>query len=328
MTRKRKRNLFLPKRVYQHGQRFRMRVYDEQRRPRWHYFKATDLDDLFPEYSRFLRKRQKIRMSDVFDRYEAQELPRKAPDTQISDRKALKALRAVFSPLRPQDIRPDQIVAYVDSRADSAPIRGNREADLLTHVLTKCRHWGILTENPAQKLRYRNPELPRTRYVTDRELWVAMRRAPPIVRYAMRLAAITGLRRRDVLSLQWEYFGPDGLTVTLSKSRRRGGIPKRMLYEWCPALEKLHARLLAISKSGKSGPVFYMTEKAFGRAWSRLQDAIAGDDIQRFQFKDLRAKFGTDVQLRGGDATKNLAHSNASTTQRHYTRLPVRIDLR
>ncbi len=241
MGRRRKSGMILPNGVYHHGRKFRMRIYvGNDKRPTWHVFKSTTEVEFFREWSRYLKRKQVVTMSDVFERYEAQELPKKADDTQRSDRTALNFLRLAFGNLPPEDVKPSQIVAYIDAREKHAAIRANREIDLLSHIFTKCRHWELVEHNPAQKLRYRNPEKPRERYVTDVQLWRALRIAPPLIRYAMYLAVLTGLRRRDILGLTWDNFGPDGLTVTLSKSKRANRSPKVLLFEWSPSLRRLY----------------------------------------------------------------------------------------
>lgn len=327
----------LPPGVYQHGARFRLRIYvGEDRRPGWHVFKAGSRDKIFKEWARYLKKKNALTMADLFERYLREETPKKAAATAPSDQAAMRMLAAVFGTMRPDAVKPYHVAQYIDGRASAAPVRGNREKALLSHVFTKARHWGILDINPCAGLQYRNPETPRTRYVTDEELRRALHLAPPLIRYSVMVCALTGLRRRDVLGLRWGDFGTDGLTITISKSRRRGAVPKRLLFVWTPALRKLHRRLWRMIPApfdelpenlvfaGADG-ASKIPDSTYGWHWARFQDSIAAAGIERFQFKDIRAKHGTDVAERGGDATRNLAHSSASTTQRHYQRRPVRI---
>lgn len=327
MGRRRKVDSLLPVGVYRHGKRFRLRIYvGTQKRPAWHNFKATSEAEMFKEHMRYLRKKEVVTMLDVIERYAGEEIPKKAAATQISDKKALAPLRLFFGHLRPQDISPAQIVAYIDTRGREAPIRANREAAVLSHMFTKCRHWGILQDNPAQKLRYRNPEMPRTRYVTDQELRRALRMAPPTVRYVMWLCNLTGLRRADLLGLQPQQFTDDGLVVTLSKSRRPGAVPKRLLFQWTLSLERLYRRVEQLRGGNSERESFFdISTPAFERCWTRFQKAWRAEGNEGFQMKDIRAKYGTDLAERGGDPTRNLAHSSRATTTRHYQRRPIKI---
>lgn len=330
MGRRRKSDELLPMGVYRHGKKWRLRTYTgANSKPGWHVFHASTIDGFWKEWLGYLGAHKTQAMHAIFDRYVSQELPKKAPDSRKSDLKALRPLRAAFGVLAPESITAAQIVAYVDRRALEAPVRANREVALLSHVFTKCRHWGIVEANPAQKLHYRNPEYPRTRYVTDRELWRSMRLATRVIRHAIRLAVLTGLRRRDLLSIKFSDFSESGLTVTLSKSRRRGVSPKRLQFTRAVPLEKLYARMLRAAgrTAGPDTPVIGATEQQYEHLWSAFQRRVVAAGIERYQMKDLRAKYGTDLAARGGDPSRNLAHSSAATTRRHYQRLPVRIDL-
>ena len=328
MGRKRKRDYLLPRGVYRHGQQFRLRIYvGEERRPAWHTFKAQTVEKLYREYSRYLRLRDLMTLGDVFDRYAAQMIPKKAKATQASDLAALRQLRPTFATMKPGGLRRQHVVAYLDNRGEVAPVRANRERALLSHVLTMATHWGILDQNPILGLQYRCPEPPRTRYVTDSELFKAYRLAPVLVRLVMRLVYITGLRRTDALGIRWGDIDDEGLAVTVSKSRRAGAAPKRLLFEWSPALESVTRRARAWRIAWEdSDPLFPISVDRFARLWTELQNTLERAGVERFGLKDLRAKHATDALARGLDATERLAHSSATTTRRHYTqRRPTRI---
>lgn len=325
--RKRLNNAMLPPGVYQHGRRFRLRVYiGQDKRAAWHTFKARSIGAFFSEWSKYLAKKDTLFLRDIFDRYYAEVSENKADASKISDFAAFCALRPVFGAMAPADVKPWHVASYIDERGKVAPIRANREKALLSHVFTKCLHWGLLEANPAKQLHHRNPEPPRTRYVTDSELRAAYKSAPAMIRYAMALAAYTGLRRRDLLAMRWEDYTPDGLLVELSKSRRAGSAPKRLLFQNNDRIAKLFGRIFR-ELSRPPGPVFDIAESSFAAAWTRFQARWVADGHVRFQLKDLRAKHATDTTERGGDATRHLGHSSAATTRRHYQRKPTPIDL-
>jgi len=344
--RKRRKDLLLPKGVYRHGGRYRIRVYvGKDRKPAWHVFKATTPGALFAEHGRFMGNDSRLTLDTVFTRYLKNETPKKADATQKSDTAAMKHLAAALGDMAPGKVKAHHVAAYIDQRGKTAPVRANRERALLGHVFTKCRHWGIIDQNPAAALYYRNPEYPRDRYVTDAELWRASRLASPLIRYVMWLVALTGLRRSDVLSLRWGDFSDEGLTVTLSKSKRRGGTKKTLQFSWSASLRKLYARMALHSKYNPEpgSPVFpaenqrygvryvsavsRINESTFDCQWAAFQRSVERAGIERFQLRDLRAKHATDTDAAGGDAQRHLAHSSSATTRRHYQRRPVKIDL-
>ncbi len=337
MGRKRKGDRELPPRVYRHGRSWRLRIYDGEGRAGWHNFKATDLDELFREYARYFRSKKVLTMGDLFDRYIAEEHPRKAPETARSNNAAFKKLRPFFGDINPASVQAFHVIRYLDERRDSAPTRGNREKSLLSHVFTKGRHWGLVDNNPCAGLAYRNPEAPRTRYVTDAEFRLALRLAPPWLRYFMHLAYRTGLRRRDLVAMRWDQWTADGLLVEISKARRKDAAPKRLLFQYDPAFLRLREKIRAHSVENSDqcfdlgierDASFRAADSTLDKAWGILQRKLGGAGVERFQLRDLRAKHATDIDAHGGDATEHLGHSSSSTTKRHYKRRPVTIKWR
>jgi hypothetical protein len=54
-----------------------------------------------------------------------------------------------------------------------------------------------------------------------------------------------------------------------------------------------------------------------------MGNAIEKKAIERFQFKDLRAKSSSDDDLQS--ATARLGHADTAITKKHYRRLPERV---
>lgn len=85
----------------------------------------------------------------IFDRYEREVTPQKAPRTQFDDRQRLKPLRAVFADLSIDALTPQVIRKYLDGR--SAKVRANREIALLSAIFNRAREWGYTDRpNPVQ----------------------------------------------------------------------------------------------------------------------------------------------------------------------------------
>ncbi|MDR0702332.1 MAG: hypothetical protein LBF61_08000 [Azoarcus sp.] len=105
--------------------------------------------------------------SAVFDRYEREITPKKAPRTQRDDAAILDMLRKVFGAMRLDDITPQHIAIYRDKRGEKAPVRANREISLLSNIFNIAREWGVTAkENPCRGVR-KNKEHPRDYYAED-----------------------------------------------------------------------------------------------------------------------------------------------------------------
>jgi len=261
-----------------------------------------------------------ITCADLWARYEQDELPRKSRASQVSNRQQWRQLAKVFAKVAIHTITPQHGFQYLDLRGKTSPVQANREIALFRHLFTKARHWGLCSDNPLLKLQYRNPEPPRTRYVTDSELQTAIERATPWLGALMWLGYLTGLRRGDLLRLTRFDCKEDGIHWVEHKTH------KRVVIAWTEELRALVDRALSASPDLRLFPI---TESAINNAWGRFQRALAADGHERFLMRDIRAKHASDMESLGGDATAQLGHSTRAVTSRHYLRKPrVMVPLR
>jgi integrase len=191
-------------------------------------------------------------MGDVFDRYLIEIIPTKAPRTQLDNTTELGNLRRSFGHFLPDEITAQDIYKYMDGRG--APVRANREIALLSHIFKKAIRWGVVKRNPCVKGEVeRNPEVPRNRYVTDRELDFFKQHASPMIRAYCDFKYLTGMRKGDILTLQKSALQDDGIRYMQRKGRRRNPRTgersgKERLVEWSPELREVVERILALRR--------------------------------------------------------------------------------
>lgn len=249
----------------------------------------------------------------LWERYEREELPRKAAASRVSNEQQIKRLLPVFGAMQAEDLRAQHAIRYLDIRGKQSPTQANREIALLRHMMTKAVHWGWVETNPLMRLQYRQPEKARDRYVTDQEMRVAMRLARPWLRYLIWIGYLTGLRRGDLLKITRFHCKDDGIEI------REGKTGKKAIIAWTPALRNVVRRAL---EAGSDVRLFPVTDSAVNNAWKRLGIAMEKAGYERFQMKDIRAKHATDLEEAGGDATAQLGHSQRAVTAKHYLRKP------
>jgi len=258
-------------------------------------------------------------MGAILDRYQRDIIPTKAISTQKSNLSEIVLLRGVFGHMQPEDIDPQDIYKYMDARP---LVRANREIALFSNVFTKAIRWGYCKENPCKQVE-RNKETPRDRYVTNSEFWAVFDLAEynPVLQVAMLLTAITGLRGTDLLQITFAQFTEQGLEVTPSKTKSRTG--KKLIFTWTDSLTDVHARAKNLKRKIKSIYVLCnrkgqpYTPSGFKAMWRRLMLKAKENGIEWFQFRDLRAKAGSDHE----DGSL-LGHSDPKTLERHYRRKP------
>lgn len=312
--RRRKTDKHLPARVYlRHGA-----YYLVDYNGRWIRLGAT-VSDMYAELGRLTTPPTVKTMADLLHRYRMEVLPAKAAKTQKDNARSLDRLTAVFGRMRPSEVRPVDIYAYRDKRSQKGKTAANRDLEVLKHAFTKGIEWGAVASNPAGDVR--KFALPRrTRYVTDAELDVVRAVASPVVRVAMDLAVLTGLRRADLLALTRDNLTDAGILVATSKTG------KTLLIEWSDelraavaaawALQPQVRRHLLCTRRGKQ-----ITGNGFSTLWRRT--IKASEVTPPFRFHDLRAKSASDDDL--ASATSRLGHSSPAVTERHYRRAPAKV---
>ncbi|WP_321857220.1 tyrosine-type recombinase/integrase [Paraburkholderia tropica] len=259
----------------------------------------------------------------VAERYLVEVLPNKSRETQRTNLIQLEKLYAFFDvPPAPLDeIKPIHIRKYLDWRKAS-PVAANREIALFSHVFNKAREWGATDRpNPCAGVR-KHKEAGRDVYIGDDVYNAVWEKADLPLREAMDLAYLTGQRPADVLKMDERDVRDGVVSVRQNKTGTRLRI--EIVGELDALLRRLAKRKLLHSPRS-TRLIVDENGRPLGRAalrfrFDRAREAagILKDD---FQFRDLRAKAGTDKEdasdLRGAQSL--LGHGSVAMTE-HYVR--------
>lgn len=267
---------------------------------------------------------------DAAERYQRDVLPTKAPKTQQGNLRELTKLLEFFcdpAPAALNDIEPQHIRMYLDWRKD-APVGANREKALFSHIWNKAREWGYTAlANPCAGIRG-NSEKGRNIYIEDDVYRAVYDSADQPLRDAMDLAYLTGQRPGDVLAMAetdikdgevWVEQAKTGKKLRITITGELADLLARMAAR--KAKNKIRALYLIVDESGyKLGrdALRYRFDQARVRA-AEKSPALA-DTIRAFQFRDLRAKAGTDKAESAGDirqAQKQLGHASVKMTEQY-----------
>lgn len=273
-------------------------------------------------------------MKAIFDRYQRDIIPKKAPRTQRDNKAELRQLRAAFDTAPIDAITPAMIAGYRDAR--QAKTRANREIALFSHVFNMAREWGLTAQqNPCLGVR-KNKETPRDFYANDLVWSAVYDQAPVELRDAMDLAYLTGQRPADVLSMGRGDIDGTFLQVRQGKTGKR----LRILLEVEGVKNSLGLLLERIQRrTGVTGtPYFIQNQRGLRVSWPMLRNrwedarqaaqaaAIARgrpelvEQIARFQFRDIRPKAASEITSLS-DASLLLGHSKEGITERVYRRV-------
>ena len=196
-------------------------------------------------------------------------------------------LKDHFGHMRPDDLTSQHVAMYLEMREqEGRGPSGNKEVAVLSSVFHHGMRVGACASNPMYGVR-RNKETPRTYYVTDASLRLALRNAPAPLRHLLWVAYLTGMRQRDLMNLTRENLTPEGIKVIQSKDG------KHELRLWSHSLRKVVRRGLARSKcryvfTNRRGE--HLTKSAVQCAMRKMK---ASTSIE-WRFHDIRAKADSD----------------------------------
>lgn len=258
----------------------------------------------------------------VADRYMAEIAPEKAARTFADNRKEVANLIAFFNdpPAPLEAIKPVNVRQYLTWRK-AAPVRANREKALLSSIWNYARDKGYTAlPNPCAGIKGFK-EKGRSAYVEDDQFQAIWDAADVCLRDAMDLAYLTGQRPADVLRLSMMDIRDGALHVQQGKTGTKVRID--ITGELADVLDrirernrgfKVHSTRLVVNEHGRPIGV-----NAMSRRWVK---ACAAAKVEGLQFRDLRAKAGTDKTESSGDvrqAQKQLGHASVVMTE-HYVR--------
>lgn len=291
-----------------------------------------------------------VMFKDVTDRYIREILPRKAPRTQADNIREIETLLQFFNdpPIEFEAIEPKHVRLFMDWRGQTGKVRANREKALLSHIWNYAREVGITSlPNPCRGVKGFT-ETGRTIYVESDILAIVYSHASQPLKDAMDLAYMTAQRPADVLKMSETDHRDGSLRVRQGKTDKAlrvstidaAGEPNE-LGQLLARLAKDKAQRLASAKAsrkvkdlaivcGANG--MRMTASALDNAFDRAREKAAtaqpdlADAIRAFQFRDLRAKAGTDKADSSSlmEAQRQLGHASVKMTE-HYVRLGTKV---
>ncbi len=133
---------------------------------------------------------------------------------------------------RLEDIKPIHIIDYLDSleqdgvRKDGKP-GGLASSSILYHyrilkdIFSRAHEWKIIKYNPVASVKRPKVDQVKTEVYTDeevRELFIKLQDEPIHQRIMITLAITTGLRRGELLGLQWEDIDLENRTIEVNHS--------------------------------------------------------------------------------------------------------------
>lgn len=315
MGRRRTVDLHLPPHLYRKGECY---YYDAGGKPRKWIKLGADLNEArrrWAELEGCEEAPEDRTLAVVARRFEREVIPLKARRTQADYTRQLRKLLAVFGEMPVDEITPADVREYLDARGTSAKVQANREKALLSNLINQARAWGYTNAaNPCAGVKSFR-EIGRDRYITDDEFDAVRAVAHRTVAEAMTLALLTGQRLADVLKMNRDDVRAGALHVMQNKTGKRMAIALSGEFGELVATLLAHPKKPAFLIANDDGSA--VTQQQLRGRFDKAREAAG----VAFQFRDIRAKAGTEASIAGGmdHAQKLLGHKHVTMTQ-HYVR--------
>lgn len=289
----------------------------------------------------------------VAESYVREVLPLKAKATQDLNMRELANLYKFFDDRNEpmESIAPTMIHQYLKWRvkwtveakrkqnaervaAGKAPVKitgkegqvpANREKALFSHIWNFARESGLTKlANPCAGIKGFTED-GRDVYIEDDILAIVYEHAEPPLQDAIDLAYLTGQRPADVLKTSRADIKDGALLVQQNKTGKKVRfVIEGDLHDLIERIKGKKVSSLRLISSEAGTP---LTKYELRGAFDRARDAAVAAhphreaEIRGFQFRDLRAKAGTDTEEVSGMAAAQdqLGHSTATMTA-HYVR--------
>jgi excisionase family DNA binding protein len=271
--------------------------------------------EAFRESNGIKKPKARLKFSEFAETYLA--ITKHLKDWGTNDSRMRLHLIPFFGKFYLDEITPMQVEDYRSSRLGKTrlgkkikPITTNRELALLKGMFTKAIDSGHALTNPVKKVKF-VPETDsmRERILTHEEEERLMDASVTHFRPFLIIALNTGMRRGEILSLNWPQVDFRSRLVHVIKTKRAKNriVPmNKTLYETLQAL-----------RAEASG-----TDKVY--AWKHVQDAFekarTAAKLNGLRLHDLRHTFATRLIQSGVDVftvQKILGHSTITMTMRY-----------
>lgn len=273
--------------------------------------------------------RQAVTIKELAQRYlEEHAKVKKKPASTFRDERLLgRFILPTLGTRQIKTITRADVAALHHKIGQETPIQANRTLAVFSKMMTLAIRWGLYpNENPCRHVE-RFKERKRERYLSQDELarlGQVLNEAEenqlisPTAAAALRLLALSGMRRSEVLSLQWSWIDFERGVIFFPDSKTG----QKITALGAPALELLDN----IPRTAGNPHVF--PGKIFGRPlhdlnkpWQMVREKA---DLKGVRLHDLRhthASVGAAAGLSLRVIGALLNHTQAATTQR-YAHLP------
>jgi len=271
---------------------------------------------------------EKITVSEFFQRYIVYCRANKSAYTTYVDERRMRTWERYLKGCgitKLKDITPlvvEGLKAQVLARGDS-PVTFNKYLELLKSALNKAVEWGLLRENRLRGFKKLKSDRSRqVRFLTTEEIKLVLDLADEFMRRAILLFLYTGLRRSELVYLEWRDIDFDNDLIYVQSKPEFGFHPKSYKPRSIPMCGELRTLLLDMPQAGrfvfdngKDQPLHHPNTY-----YKEIMKIYKKAGIEGANLHTLRHTFASHLIMKGVDprtVQEYLGHSSIQITEKY-----------
>lgn len=252
----------------------------------------------------------------------------------------------LLTQITPQDI--ESFISHCMNKKGLSPRTTNYLLTVLKMLLAKARHWKLLRTDPAEEIRKLRQEREEMDYLKPQEVKILVEKADEPYRTLFLTAVLTGMRRGEILGLQWGDIDWNGGLIYVRRNlawqskRSKGSIQSGRRWYYSTPKTKRSTRAIIMSPELRKALQIHQIncpvspyDAVFCTSTGNPLDpdnmvknqfapTLERAGLRRIRFHDLRHTYAT-LLISQGENVKfvqaQLGHESAKTTLDTYSHL-------
>ena len=162
-------------------------------------------------------------VQELVAEYRAKVTPRKAPTSQRRDHVVLERFRKRWGALGLDQLHNKTVEDYLTERLQDVTLATvSKELGILKSAYARAMRWDWVSTTPFRGITLNQEGEERVRWLTDAEEAKLLAAAAPWLREIILVGLDTGLRRSNLMGLQWTWLQEQGTVLVVPRQQVKG----------------------------------------------------------------------------------------------------------